>query len=159
MLVYLGFEGSNMSQKSWDRTMFYTVYYLLFYYCCWTFGRGMLSHSCHSSDSSCSTFPGFLCHTLMFCDVLNVFNWWKVQQPDSSTTKPCSCNISSMWFSIVLLIYTRMYHLTGSICYLYIIFSIDGAFSHIHVASSIGTNKPPYHLIGSLFECWSFSLV
>ncbi len=45
-----------------------------------------------------------------FNDAPNVLCRWKIwtagrpiQQPDSSTTKPCCCNSCSMWFYIVLL--------------------------------------------------------
>jgi len=68
---------------------------------CWTFGRGMLSHSCPIEDSSCSA-------------VLDVFRWWNiwtagrsVQQLDSSATKPRCWNRSRMWFNFVLLKYAR----------------------------------------------------
>lgn len=52
--------------------------------------------------------------SVLFCiqEAPNVFNWWKawtagrpVQQPNSSTVKPCCCQRCSMQFSIVLLRY------------------------------------------------------
>ncbi len=46
-----------------------------------------------------------------FNDVPNVLLYLNCRltnsAPDSSTTKPCCCNICSMWFCIVLLKYTR----------------------------------------------------
>lgn len=60
---------------------------------CWTFGRGMLSHSCLMYYCGCSIVLGLLEH--FFClDAPNDFSWWEIwatgglfKRPDSSDMK------------------------------------------------------------------------
>ncbi len=78
-------------------------------FCCWNlvpFLPGIGFQLLKSSWSSLTYFS--------FNDAPNVLYRWKIwtagrpiQHLDSSTTKPCCCNSCSMWFSIVLLKYTR----------------------------------------------------
>ena len=58
---------------------------------CWSFGRGILSHSCLMHYSSCSILMGLDCR----------------QTISAPRLQPCHCDGCSMWFSIILLKYAR----------------------------------------------------
>jgi len=76
-----------------------------------------------------------------------------VQHPNSANMKPCCCNRCSMWFNIVLLIYTtpslEKNVLIGAYLALKLVyetcFSIHGAFLHVQVVKSRGTHTHPSH--------------
>ncbi len=124
--AHFKFDACYRSQNSWDGGMFTMVYSIsssfqnslkmsahrgyefLEFWCCnlVPFLPGLGFQLLKSSWSSLMYFS--------FNDAPNVLYRWKIwtadrpiQQPDSSTTKPCCCNSCSMWFPSSLARRTR----------------------------------------------------
>jgi len=103
--------------------------------CCWTFGRGMSSHSCLKYKSSCSTVSGLSLSYFAYFDALNIYIWWKVwtagrsvEHLDSSTTETCCCIRWSIRFENILLKYVDAIKLTMSLYFSCPVFNIWNVF-------------------------------